>query len=258
MRPAALAAFVTLLAVAGGARAENADAAMVAAVPDASLRAMTGKRVRLELEGQPAVEGQLAGFEAQWVTVVLTGNNEVISVPRERLVHLKALDAGTEPAAPDAAAPERERVIGVHFGLSVSLAVDAQWRLFYGFVNGNVLFPLTTVTGNAAWMALAFGAGFTVPLERGHRWYADLVGQVLPLYLGSPYTYVGMGLGFGLRYLARSGFTFAVKLPVLGYAARVGRSPYGYDSSFRAGYGFGYYYLAGLMGLPLVSVGYRF
>ena len=64
--------------------------------------------------------------------------------------------------------------------------------------------------------------------------------------------------GFGLRFAAASGFTFAVKLPVFGYAFRGGHSPYGYDPPHRTSFGIGFYYLAGIMGLPLISIGYRF
>jgi hypothetical protein len=223
----------------------QADAGV--AVPDASLRAMTGSEVRLEVEGQPEVEGRLLRFEDHWVTVARSGSDEVVSVPREKLARLVAVEA-----------PERERIIGVHFGATVSLAVDAQWRRFYGFVNGNVLFPLTTVTGTDAWVALSAGGGITFPLARGSRWHFDLFGTVLPLYLGGSYTYLGLGFGFGLRFETHSGFSFGVKLPVIGYSMRIGHSPYGYDSPFHAGYGFAYYYLGGAMGMPLLSVGYRF
>src|SRR5205814_9699943 len=64
---------------------------------------------------------------------------------------------------------------------TVSLAADVQWKLFYGYVNGNVLFPLTTVTGSAAWLAFAIAGGVSVPLVKGARWHADMFGQVLPL-----------------------------------------------------------------------------
>jgi hypothetical protein len=211
---------------------------------------MTGSTVRLELEGKPAVEGRLVAFEAEWVTVTVPPNSEVVSVPRAELVGLREV----EPAA----APERERIAGIHFGMSVSLAVDAEWRMFYGFANGNVLLPLTTLTGNASWLAFSIGGGVTLPLVAHSHWRADLFAQVLPLYMGGAYSYLGIGAGIGLRYAAASGFTLGLKLPVIGYAARVGHSPYGYDPSFRANEGFGYYYLASLLGMPLLSVGYRF
>jgi hypothetical protein len=217
------------------------------AVPDASLRAMTGHEVRLEVDGEPEVEGRLVGFEEEWVTVARSGNAEVISVRREKLAKIHVVDA-----------PERERIVGAHFGATVSLAVDAQWRAFYGFVNGNVLFPLTTVAGTNSWIALSTGGGVTFPLAKGSRWRFDLFGLVLPLYLGGSYTYLGLGAGIGLRFETHAGFSFGVKVPVIGYSARIGHSPYGYDSPFHAGYGFAYYYLAAAMGMPLLSVGYRF
>lgn len=222
----------------------------LAAVPDASLRAMTGSMVRLDREDELPLEGKLVGFEEQWVTVIVPPNEEVISVPRDRIVRLHAVAPPAEPP--------RERIVGVNFGLSVSLLVDARYKLFYGFANGNVLFPLTSLAGTTPWLAFAVGAGIALPLVKGSRWFADMFGQVLPLHIGGAYSYVGVGVGVGLRYDSPAGFVFAVKLPVVGYSARVGRSPYGYDPPHRAGYGFGYYYLAALMGLPIVSVGYRF
>ncbi len=221
-----------------------------AAVPDASLRAMTGSVVELEVEGQPAVEGRLVGFEDAWVTVARADDNEVVSLPRERVVKLRAVDAPVEPP--------RQRIVGLHFGLSVSLMADARYERFYGFVNGNVLFPLTTLAGTSPWLAFAIGAGVSLPVRKGSNWHVDAFAMVLPLHVSGPYTYLGLGAGAGLRYDGPAGFTFAVKLPLVGISARAGQSPFGYDAPFRTSYAFGFFYLAGLMGLPLVSVGYRF
>lgn len=75
------AALIALLALHAGAHAENAAAATVIAVPDASLRAMTGLQVR---------------------------------------VHLRAVE---QPAA-----PERERIIGAHFGITPAAAAAPRRR----------------------------------------------------------------------------------------------------------------------------------
>ena len=129
---------------------------------------------------------------------------EVVSIAREKLVKLRSLEpapaTATASTGASSGAPERERVIGVHFGITVSLSVDATWRLFYGFINGNFLFPLTTIAGANAWIALALGGGISLPIQKGGRWFADLFANFLPLYLGGAYTYLGFGAGFGITY----------------------------------------------------------
>src|SRR4051812_30776168 len=89
-RPA-LAACVAVLVLSGAARAQSIDAGG----PDASLRAMTGSVVRLELDGEPPLEGKLMAFEEQWVTLALSSTEEIVSVPREKLLKLLAVEAPT-------------------------------------------------------------------------------------------------------------------------------------------------------------------
>lgn len=219
-------------------------------VPDASLRAVNGRVVRLELDGTPAVEGRMLAFEPATVTIVVTGSNEVITVPREKLQHVIAVEA--------IAVPEKMRVFGLQFSLLGTVAVDADYKLFHGFASTSLLLPIMTASGDSTWLAASVGGGVSVPLSATSRWKLDVFGEVLPLHTTSYYTYLAFGVGAGFHYTASSGFTLGVTVPVVGFSTRLGSSPTGYDASFRYNDSVGYYYLAAIAGMPLVTMGYRF
>jgi hypothetical protein len=227
-------------------------------VPDASLRAVGDRVVRLEVVDAPAVEGRLLGFEADTLTIARSGSNEVVSVPRAKLLRVIAIDPSAVRRATVTAGPERLRVAGVQFGLPGTLVVDADYRLFRGFASANVLFPVLTASGDSLWTAGSAGVGIAVPISESRRWKLDVFGQVLPLHVTSHYTYLAFGIGAGFHYTAPSGFTFGVSFPIAGFATRFGSSPYGYDAAFTYNDSLGYYYLAGAAGMPLVTMGYRF
>lgn len=230
-------------------------------IPDASLRAMQGSWVALDFATRPPLVGRLAGFEADTVTLVLSGSNEVVTIPRSAIVRLRGLTP-TEPghAGPgEAAAPEPSgppRSFGVNFGVTPSVMLDVDYNLFYGFLNVNLVFPLATASSSHPWWTGSVGAGVSLPVSKNSRWKFDIFGSVLPLAgLESSKTYVSIGVGLGMHYTFPSGFTVAFKLPALGYTVRTCT----YDcSNLDSGEAFAYYFLASAMGLPIVSVGYRF
>jgi hypothetical protein len=160
-------------------------------------------------------------------------SNEVVSPP---------------PPPPSAVS---ERSVGIHVGANVGLfELDAQFGHFYAFGAGNLGVPMIT-DGSVGFGVI--GAGYTVPLSAPSEsmWYLDL------LALGTAgrndeRTVAGAGVGFGFRYLHRSGFTFSVKVPVFG--ATTALSGPGMDGATSLGH----FYLANLVSLPLLSVGYRF
>lgn len=236
-----LAVTCALLAFATVARAD---------VPDASLRAITGRVVRLELDGLPAVEGRLVAFEAATVTLVVSGSNEVVTTPRDKLQHVIAIDAAT--------VPEKLRVFALQFSLLGTVAGDVDYRGFHGFASTNLLLPIMTASGNSTWLAGALGGGVSIPLSTTSRWKLDVFGEVLPLRTTSYYTYLAFGVGAGFHYTASSGFSLGITVPVVGFSTRLGSSPTGYDASFRYNDSVGYYYLAAIAGMPLVTMGYRF
>lgn len=214
-------------------------------VPDASLAAATAQAVRLELDGAAEEDGKLLGFDAASVTIARTGTAEIVTIPRVRVV-------GMRLAMP----PERLRVLGVHSSLLGTAAVDAEYGYLRGFASTNLLLPILTATSKSTWYAAALGGGLSVPINR--RWRVDAVAEVAPFHTTSFYTYLAFGVGAGVHYTAASGLSIGVSFPVVGWSARLGSSPYGYDASFRYRDSLAYFYAAGLAGMPLLTIGYRF
>jgi hypothetical protein len=266
--PRRLLTLVVLLAASSAARAETPAAQPAVSarppaperVPDASLRAVSQRTVRLELDATPAVEGRLLGFEDASVTIARTTTNEVITIARERVLRVVMIDEAPAPAVTAvvaATAPERMRVVALQMSLLGTVAVDAEYKRLRAFASTSLLLPAVTASGGNTWFAGAVGAGMSLPLGNS-RWKLDVFGQALPFRTTSFYTYLGFGVGAGAHYTAASGFTVGVTFPVLGFSTRVGSSPYGYDASFRYNDSLAYYYAAGLAGMPLLTMGYRF
>ena len=249
---------VALVALGGVAHAESPLA-------DAGLRAVKDRVVRLELaDGAPAVQGRLLAFEDASITVALASTNEVVSVPRGKVVRVIAVEPSALDAVKDVVlAPppgvEKWRVVGVHSSLLGTVAVDVDYKHLHAFASTSLLLPvMTAAEGNRLWLTAAAGVGVTVPMGKTSRWKLDVFGQVLPLHTTSFYTYLGLGVGAGFHYTAPSGFAVGFTFPVIGFSTRLGSSPYGYDASFRYNDSLAYYYLAGVAGMPLVTLGYRF
>jgi hypothetical protein len=229
-----------------------ATSAAAAGPPDETLHAVENKSVRLELDDARTIEGRVLAFDAGTVTVASAGTNEVVTVSREHLQ--RVILAGEAPAA--SAVPERRRMWGLHFGLVGTLVGDVDDGILHAFVSPNVLLPVLTESGESAWYAGAVGAGIALPLAG--RWKLDAFAAVMPLHYTSFYTYLATGLGFGVHHTAANGLSVGFTLPLIGFAARFGHSPYGYDAPYQRNDSLGYFYLAGLTSLPLVTVGYRF
>ena len=225
-------------------------------VPDASLHAVGRRTVRLELDDARTVEGQVLAFDAGSLTVVATGTHEVISVPRAHVKRLILVDLAAPAPVPAPAGPEPHRLWGVHFGLPGTLSVDVDYGRLHAFVSPNVLLPVLTESGEGSWYGAAVGAGISLPISR--RWRFDAFAVTMPLRYTSFYTYLASGLGIGFHRTAASGLSWGFTFPVIGFAKRLGHSPYGYDAPFRFNDSLGYFYLAGFTTLPLVTLGYRF
>jgi hypothetical protein len=233
-----------ILAAAVAARADTP--------PDASLHAVGNRAVRLELDDARTVEGRVLAFDAASVTLVATGTNEVITIARAHVQRMVLVDLA-DVAPP---MPERHRLWGLHFGLAGTLVGDVDYKMWHAFVSPNVLLPLLTDSGESAWFAGAVGGGVSLPISG--RWKFDGFVAVMPLHYTSFYTYLATGLGFGFHHTAANGLSVGFSLPLIGFAARLGHSPYGYDAPFQRNDSLGYFYLAGLTALPLVTIGYRF
>ena len=237
---------VALAVVAGSAHAAPVDD-----LPDATLKAVIDRDVRLELDGG-FMEGKVLAVEPTTITIAIAATREVITIQRNRVRRVIAL----ELAAPPLPEPDKRRFVGVQFSLLGTVAVDVDYKHLHAFASTNLLFPILTAGGSGTWLTGAAGVGGSWPLGDTGRWRLDVFGEVLPLHTTSYYTYLGVGAGF--HYTARSGFTLGFTLPIVGFASRFGTSTYGYDASFRYNDSVAYYYFAGISGMPIVTMGYRF
>jgi hypothetical protein len=249
---------VNRLLVAAVVAAVAAAPAWADAVPDASFAAVADGVVRVELDDHHTIEGRLIDYNAATVSLATTGTNEVVTVQRAHVAKLFLVEEAPRGVAFQLAAPaiEPHRLWGVHFGLPGTLLVDVDYRYWHAFASPNVLLPILTASGEHTWYAAAVGGGVSIHLSR--RWKVDAFAEVMPLRYTSFYTYLAGGLGVGVHHTAASGLSVGFSLPVVGFAARLGSSPYGYDAPFRYNDSVGYFYLAGFSTMPLLTIGYRF
>ena len=152
--------------------------------------------------------------------------------------------AQTSPATPS-------RRVGVHIGLNGTLTADlALGRFFYGGVSTQLtgLAALAEPQRNYVVSALVF-AGVALPLveRESLRLTADVTPSVGWLY-SAPVNMVSAGLLAGVRLVHRSGFTAALRLPLVGYAG----SPQVPRGSLY------YYYITAIPTAPLLTLGYTF
>jgi hypothetical protein len=166
----------------------------------------------------------------------------------------------------DANAPVHERSVALAVSLNLG-AISVEWQhgSVMGFASGSApLSVLYTAAGSEknSIGAVALGLGFTKALSHPSpsMWFLDVFVEAVPGWNQqwdfARYLYLGLGAGLGVRFLHASGFTFGIKLPVLGAAI-------GDVQQFGPGTGqltasTGLFYLSNLMALPMVSLGYRF
>lgn len=173
----------------------------------------------------------------------------------------------TAPLAPPVAkAPAvnaaQQTWFGVFAAVNVGLfGVDLHVNRSYTFLAGNLGVPLLS---NGQLGAFAIGSGYSFPLSPpdDSMWVLDVFGVVNPGWqrrydfnfcnqfscVDAVYPFVGIGAGVGFRFLHWSGFTFGIKAPVFGAAINGGSTTSEAVSLF---------YLANLIGLPIVSFGFR-
>lgn len=154
---------------------------------------------------------------------------------------------GAEPPAPQ----WRPRRFGVHLGINATFTFDVSaGRIWY--------FGATTQLTGLAWLAsternfnvslLAFGGvGLPVIEHEGLRFTVD-VAPALTYTHAAPVNLLSVGLLAGVRLVHRSGFTFAVKLPLVGYA--------GAPDAQRGGLLM--YYTNAIITVPAITFGYSF
>jgi hypothetical protein len=277
-----LAAAVTLSLAPAALAQEAVDAgAPQAVVPEATLRAVKDRRVTLVTATQGEFTGKVIAVEADSVTIA-RDDGEVVTIPRGLLTHVRLVEI--EPRAPSPQSPPppslvpprradiestleqppappsppspRESGVAVYLNAAAGIAVDGDIGHFHAFASTAFLFPLVA---SGQLFAGTVGAGATFLLSP--NWHLDLFAHVAPMFFpGGNYGqsfgqafYVGLGVGFGFRYVSATGWCIGIKLPMLGGAA-------GTYPTYNSGVGVvaGYYYLASAVSLPVFSVGYRF
>lgn len=143
------------------------------------------------------------------------------------------------------------RRFGVHLGINATFAFDASI--------GNYVYvgAATQLTGLAAPFVpernfnltlLAFGGvGLPIIERESLRFTADIT-PAFAYTRAAPVNLLSAGLLAGVRLVLRSGFTFAVKLPLVGYA--------GAPDAQRGGLLM--YYVNAIVAVPAITFGYSF
>jgi hypothetical protein len=229
-------------------------------IPDASYRAVLDRTVILRTRGGGEVTGRILAFDPATVSMAVAPSQSVITFDRMEIVGMRLEPPPLPPplvAPPPAQAssealqltsgkPPRERHAGLHLGLAPSIYLDLDYKLFYGFFNASLVLPAAT-SGDLAGFSL--GAGLNFPITHGSAWKFEVFTYLASAKLAPDWA-VGIGVGIGLHYTFRSGFAVGFKAPILGYA-------FGQHLSSGSD-GVAIYYLASAMGMPLLSLGYRF
>lgn len=153
--------------------------------------------------------------------------------------------------APPAAPSRAPRRYGVHLGLNATLMGDAR---IGRYVYVGLATQLTGVAAifdpqrNYVVSAVAFG-GVALPLvERDALRLTADVTPALGVVHSAPVNFLTVGLLAGVRLVHRSGFTAALRLPLVGYAG---------SAQARRGSVY-YYYLSAIPSVPILTVGYTF
>jgi hypothetical protein len=266
MRRSFLAALALALSLPVAAVAQEAPgepppaAADPGAVPDAVYRAVKDRIVAIRTRAGIEVVGRLLAEEAQTVTLAAVPTGEVVVLAKVDVAGVRLVEPVAPPPAPAAvaAAPAPEPPLNRHFGLLLGLApalnIDLDYGLFYGFANASLVLPIAS-GGDLAGFSVGVGTNFNVSAHHpGLK--LEVFAYTSPARLGSDEWVYGFGVGIGLHYTFRSGFSIGFKAPILGYSVNSRRSSY--SSSSSSGEAVAEFYLSSAMGLPIFSLGYRF
>jgi hypothetical protein len=165
----------------------------------------------------------------------------------------------TEGSAPPKAA-STDHYIGISTGANLGLLqVDVMQDHFYAFASTTLGVPLLT-NGDVAVGTLGLGYAFTLSDNGDSKWLFDVYGQGMGGRMnmtnyGGNAGFGGIGFGVGVRFLHKSGFMIAFKLPVFGAGFGDAASPNG---SFNGSASLGTYYLGYLASSAPFTIGFRF
>jgi hypothetical protein len=160
--------------------------------------------------------------------------------------------------------PPSKRYFGIHLALPPAAMVDVNYGYFMGFASVSFLMPFLTSSteqagepfggfGSTHLWAFTLGAGATFRFSPTSRWQFDLfaIGGGTNWNANASFAepVAAFGLGLGFHITLESGFSFGIKGPIVGGAT-------GTENGSTAS--LGSFFAASLVGLPLVSFGYRF
>jgi hypothetical protein len=256
-----------------------------APLPDAVFAAIRDQEVVLTMRTGANVSAVVLASEGDTLILAIAPGGRIVGVPKADVssVRLKLTPPRAEVSWPDpddfrhpsapAPLPPTTRYVGLSLTLPPAVTVDVVYGYFLGFASVSVLLPFLTSTngvefecagrctpenafgGTTHLWAYTLGAGATFPVSDTSRWRFDLfaVGGGSNWSPGSNLSeaYGAVGMGFGFHVTLDTGFTFAVRAPLVGGA-------FGSSTSSGGAGAVGAYFVYSLVGLPLMSLGYRF
>src|SRR5262249_22676187 len=111
---------------------------------------------------------------------------------------------------------ERERHVALFLGITPSMGVEVDYKLFYGFANASLIFPAAT---DGSIQSVTSGLGLNFKLHPRTHWKMEVFGMASALRLDDEEPWMGsLGLGIGFHYTSGGGFTIGFKVPLVGYA----------------------------------------
>jgi hypothetical protein len=252
-------------------------------VSDAVFAAVRGREVVLTMRTGSTVAALILSSDGDTLILALLPSGQISGVPKASVFDVRVILPNRQPEphyrpeyrereqlAPPAPTlvPPSKRYFGLQLGLPPAVMIDFDYGHFIAFANVSVFMPLLTQSttedfnepfggiGTAHLWAFTIGTGVTFRFSPYSRWHFDLfaTGGGTNWDPGNNYAepYAAFGLGFGFHVTLDGGFTFAIKAPLVG-GATSSDSINGGSTALLANY-----FLSSLVGLPLVSFGYRF
>ena len=210
-------------------------------IDDAAWDRLLGRHVTLFLDDGRSIGGELESFSPERVMVLNVesdGTRSRLSIVRSSVIVVRAIEVARSVKPVDVT-----HIGGFSLGLPTgALMLEVEYGGFYAFASFGLASPL--VTGGTE-MAGFLGVALTTPI--GARWHFDLMLLGEPMTSSGAATF-GAGVGVGVHLVTDGGITFGLKVPVIGYA--FGAPPN--DSAISR------FFYGAILGLPMLSVGFRF
>jgi hypothetical protein len=246
-------------------------------ISDAVFAALQGQQVVFQTRTGSTIAALVLASEGDTLILAIVPRGQVAVVDKREIVDARVvLPAPTRyeilpprpepyvPKPPPKPLPPSTRYFGLQVGVPPGAMIDVDYHHFMAFANVSLVMPL--LTSNTGTFGLPFGgvgtthlwdftlgAGATFRLSPSSRWQFDVFG----IAGGSNWnpnrpfaqTYAMFGVGLGFHVTLDQGFTLGIKGPLLG--AVTGDSGGGNSA-------LGTFFASSFVGLPVLSLGYRF